>query len=276
MKFDMSRAWNDATALLRANAQIVTIVAGAFFFLPNLIMMMLLAGMMGDAEATVASGASAQAAFEAALAVYSEVWWQLLLVTVITAVGMLGLLMLLTDRNRPTVQEAIRGGVTYLLPYIAAQILISAMAVVLIIATLLVSRAAGPSPGSLIGLVATVAMIYVYVKFSLTVPVIAIERVGNPIRALGRSWGLTKGNSVRLLLFYLLLFIALVVIATVLSLVVSLIAALAGSASATFISSLFNSAINAVGITVYLAVVAAIYRQLANGSAERAPTVTAE
>jgi hypothetical protein len=276
MKFDMSRAWNDATALLRANAQIVTILAGAFFFLPNLILMMLLAGLMGDAEATVASGASPQAAFEAAIAVYADVWWQLLLVTAITAVGMLGLLMLLTDRNRPTVQEAIRGGVTYLLPYIAAQILMSFAIVVLVVATLVVGRVAGPGPGSLVGLVATVAVIYVYVKFSLTVPVIAIERVGNPIRALGRSWALTKGNSVRLLLFYILLFIALLVIATVLNLIVGLIAALVGTASATFISSLLGSAINAVGITVYLAVVAAIYRQLASGNAQRAPTATAE
>lgn len=273
MKFDMGRAWNDAVALLRANGQVVAIVAGAFFFLPYLVLMMLMPSTLTGVETRVAGEADADAALQAAWTLYGEIWWQLLLVSVITAIGMLGLLALLTDRGRPTVGEALKSGVTYFLPYVASQLLLSLTFVIVAIIPIMVAAAAGASVGVLLGVVAAIAIIYLYVKFCLTVPVIVIDKVANPLRALGRSWGLTKGNSVRLFLFFLLLLVALLVIALVIGLVVGLIGALAGPSSAIFISSLVNSAINALGITVYLAVLAAIHRQL-SGSSPVAATET--
>ena len=44
-KFDMSRAWNEALAMLSANRETVLIIAGLFFFLPYLGMMLLLPDM---------------------------------------------------------------------------------------------------------------------------------------------------------------------------------------------------------------------------------------
>ena len=42
MKLDMGRAWSDAIALLRGNQQVILIVAGVFFFLPNLALALLM------------------------------------------------------------------------------------------------------------------------------------------------------------------------------------------------------------------------------------------
>lgn len=268
MKFDMGRAWNDAVAMLRANAQVMTIVAGVFFFLPYVALMLLLPDSIAGAESRVSGGADASAALRAVGALYGEIWWQVLLTTIVTAVGMLGLLALLSDPGRPTVAEALKSGLTYFLPYIGSQILLSILIIAIILFPLIVAGIAGVTAGALLGIAAAVAVIYVYVKFSLTVPVIVIDKVANPIRALRRSWEMTKGNSVRLFVFYLLLFIALLVIALVVGLVVGLVGALAGPSSGSFIAALANSAINAIGITIYLAVLAAVHRQLSGGSPE--------
>ena len=64
--------------------------------------------------------------------------------------------------------------------------------------------AAGAAVAALLALVAVVAFVYVMVKFSLTAPVIVMEHQLNPVRALARSWHLTRGNSLRLFGFYLL------------------------------------------------------------------------
>lgn len=265
MKFDMGQAWNDAVSLLRANGQVVTVVAGVFFFLPNVALMMMLPGVTEEAESRVAGGADPEAALQALGALYGQIWWQILLVSLITAIGMLGLLALLTDRGRPTVGEALKSGLVYLLPYIGSQLLMTFIILVTALALALIAQVAGAAVGALLGVVAAVAMIYIYVKFSLTVPVIVIEKVANPVRALGRSWALTKGHSIRLFVFYLLLFIALVVIALVTGLIAGLLGALT---SPVLVSSLFNAAVNAIAIVVYLAVVAAIHRQLSGGTGE--------
>ena len=43
-KLDMGRAWNEAVALISANRDMVLIVAGVFFLLPNLMLSMLAPG----------------------------------------------------------------------------------------------------------------------------------------------------------------------------------------------------------------------------------------
>ena len=129
----------------------------------------------------------------------------------------LALLALLRDHSRPTVGEALRRGLVGLLPgdrrlhAAGRSALGSSLAVVLV-----ADRRAGRRP------VAGGAdrrahrrgrsLIYVLVKLSLSLPVIAIDKVHNPFTALARSWRLTKGNSFRLFLFYLLLFIVYLVI----------------------------------------------------------------
>lgn len=264
----MGRAWNEAMSLLRGNQQVVLVVAGVFFFLPNLALYLLMPETMGQAEAQVAGEPDLDAVMQTMSAAYGEIWWQLLLVTLASAIGMLGLLALLTDHNRPTVGEALKAGMIYLLPYIGAQILIAMLAVAIVMVPIIVGAAAGVAAGALVGILALVAIIYLYTKFSLTVPVIVIDEVMNPLSALARSWSLTKGNSVRLFLFYMLIVVVFFVILMVLGIVGGALGLVAGADANVIISGLISAGANMVFLTLYLAVLAAVHRQLSGNSKE--------
>ena len=97
---------------------------------------------------------------------------------------------------------------------------------------------------------------------------IAIERETNPLTALGRSWRLTKGNSVRLFFFMVLLLIAIVVIGGVVSMVVGLVFALFGATAALIGQAIVSGLLNAIWVVLFLAVLAAIHHQLAGPSTE--------
>ncbi len=266
MKFDMSRAWSDATSLLRANRDVLLIVAGVFFFLPYLAMSLLLPDYASSIETTAADPGDAAQAFDQLAQVYGRIWWALLLVLIIQGIGMLAVLALLTERSRPTVGEAIAHGAKGLVTYIAAQVLQSLLIVLVVAIPFAIAASGAVLIGAAVSLVAVVASVYLMVKFSLTSPVIAIDRVMNPISALQRSWALTKGNSVRLFLFYVLLLIAALVLSIVIGLIVGLVAAVAGD-GAIIVSGVFNALLNMIFVVVVLGVLAAVHRQLAGPSA---------
>jgi hypothetical protein len=268
MKFSMSTAWNDAMALLRANRQVVLGIAGVFFFLPYLAIFLLMpeyAAAMGAAGTEQAK--TVAEALEEATRIYGEIWWAVLLMGILQGIGMLGLLTLLTDRQRPTVGEALAKGAKYLLPYLGTQILIAIAAVAIVMIPVALGTAAGVGAGLLAGLVAAPVLIYLLTKLSLSTPVIAIEGQMNPFAVLARSWRLTRGNSLRLFLFYLLLFIVLIVVSMVLGMVIAALTLLAGDEGGLIVSGLFNAVLNLVTVVIVLAVLAAVHRQLAGPSA---------
>ena len=117
-------------------------------------------------------------------------------------------------------------------------------------------------------MIAAVVFCYLFTKLMLTPAVIAIERQANPLTALGRSWQLTKGNSVRIFLFVFLLFLAVGVVGGVISMVVGLFLALGGAQTALIGQAVISGLINAVFYVIFLGVLAAIYRQLAGPSTE--------
>jgi hypothetical protein len=266
MKFDMGRAWNDAAALLRANLQVVLVVAGVFFFLPSLALVLLLPDYAQAIGTPASDAADPNAAFQALADAYGQIWWAVIISVVAQGIGMLGLLALMTDRNRPTVGEALVIGAKSFLPYIGTSILQSIVLVLVILIPFVAGISAGIAVGLIVGLVAAVALAYLFTKFSMSIVVIVAERVMNPVTAIARSWALTKGNSLRVFLFYVLLFIALMVIAIVLSIVLGIIGALAGPDGVVFVSGLSNALFNMIFLAVYLAVLAAVHRQL-SGSA---------
>ena len=119
MKLDMGRAWNEATALVFANKDVVGIVAGVFFFLPYLALSLL----MPDAAQPEFDPQNTEAALDALSTLYAENWWAFLLTSVLQMVGMLALFALLTDRARPTVGEALKRGTFGFPSYLATQVL---------------------------------------------------------------------------------------------------------------------------------------------------------
>lgn len=263
MKFNMSVAWRDATAMMAGNREVLLIVAGLFFFLPSLV----LGFALGDAqELAMADPENAGAMM---VTIYGRWWWLLTLIMIASIVGYLALLALLRDHSRPTVGEAMRIGLTGLLPAIGTYLVLT-LGLGLVIGILLAIAAASGSVGVavLIGTLAGILAIYVSVKVSLSGPIIAIDKVHNPIKVLARSWRLTKGNSVRLALFYVLLLIVYIVVATVLGMIVSALGLVIGASGGLIVNTVVSGLISAVISVVFVAVIAAAHRQLAGPSAE--------
>lgn len=273
MRFDMSRAWRDATAMIAANREVMLIVAGVFFFLPNVVTSLLLP----TTEATFSpEPAPSQdigqilAQFESQLqaALPPGALLAIFLSGLAQAIGLIALLALLRDDTKPTVGEALKVGIMGLLPYIGAQLLAGLGLGLAIVVLIGIPAAAGLGAIAAIFMLAAIPLFaYVMIKISLVSPVIAIEKLMNPVAILKRSWSLTKGNSFRLLGYYVLLLIALLVISMVIGIVFGLFSALMGTGTAfQLINAVFSGLLSGAATMVLAGVMAAIHRQLAGPS----------
>lgn len=267
MKLDFSKAWNTITSLIGGNKDVVMIVAGVFFFLPYLVVMLtmpevtaVMQGQFGETENPDAMMAAMQGAFR-------SYWWVFTVLGIIQYLGTLSLLALFTDHNRPTVGEAIGIGAARLLPYFVTVLLMGFAIGLIAVVLIAIGALTGIAVVAFVtGLLAAVVAVYLVVKFSQVAPVMIIEGVTNPIKALSRSWALTKGNSLRILLFSLLIFIPLLIITSIVSMIFGLGFAAGGASVATIGNGLVAALMNAVSGAVGAAILAAIYRQLAGDS----------
>ena len=272
MKLDMNRAWTEALSLIQANIGVVAAVAGVFFFLPYLAFVLFMPDV--SAMGIESNPQDPTAAFNQVMALYADIWWMVALLTIAQTIGTLALLALLRAGNRPTVGQAIAIGAIGFLTSIAATIIFYIGFSV--VAGLILGAAAAVGVTALtviLGIAIFVAFVYIAIKLSLLAPVIAIEKVYNPLAAMMRSWRLTKGNSVRLFFFYLLLLVAFIIVSTVISLVLGLVFALAGEQAALFGQGIVSGLTNAVMIVVAICVLAAVHTQfmrLAGGPTEPA------
>ncbi|MEN7538663.1 hypothetical protein [Aurantiacibacter flavus] len=273
MKFDMGAAWNEAVAMIAANREVLAIVAGIFFFLPSLLIALVGPDLNALMASPMATPEEVERLSEQVMAAYGESWWIFALATLAQMVGYISLLSLLRDRGRPTVGEAIAMGAKGLLPAIAAYLIVTLGISVLFVALVALLSASGIEALIALGvLFAMVFTVYAMIKFSLAAPVIAIEKVVNPITVLKRSWILTKGNSFRILLFFILIFIVYVVISMVAGLVMAgLIAAIGGEAGK-IVQGVVGGLLGMAATVVVVAVLAATHRQLSGGSASASGT----
>lgn len=272
-KLDMGRAWTEATGLIGSNRDTIGALAGLFFFLPSFAAALFAPEMINPPEPAPVN-ADPQVAMQAMIdqmgAFYADNWLLFLGVTIAGFVGSMSMLALLSDRSNPTVGEALGKGLKSIPSYIAAQLL-SAMAAGLVIGLPLglIAAFAPPALTLVAGLVLVVLAVYVFVKFALIAPVIAIDEERNPIAAIARSWRLTKGNSLRILAFFALLFVTIVIIGALVQGILVLILSAFGGAVASIGTGLVSALINTVITVIFLVVLAAIHRQLAGASPER-------
>ena len=266
-KLDMGKAWSTATEMIATNRDVMLIIVGVFVFLPNLALML----FMGDSAQALQAQAAGdpEQAMAAMTEFYSSIALPMIVISLVQAVGVMALLSLLNDARRPTVGEAIKIGLACLLPYIAVQLIQGLIFALLILIPVSIGAAAGSvAIGVLIGIVAVAAAVYIWIKFSLTAPVLAIEGVRNPLAALKRSWALTKGNSLLIFAFFLLLIGAFMIISVIVSMVFGVLFALMGGEVALIGNGIVSAAVNALLAMVMVAALAAIHRQLTGGSSE--------
>lgn len=270
MKFDSNRAWQEAVASVSANRDVLFAVAGVFFLLPAIVSTLFLSDVQTALLANLGNPEAAEQVMEGHMGAFLTIG---LGTAIVQLIGYLALLALLTDRQRPTVGQAIMTGIRSLPSLLAATILFVAGYVMLAAIYGMVATALGAALGlpalTFTLLVLFLALIvYVTVKFSLTLPVIIIERVMNPVTALMRSWHLTAGNSLRLFVFYLLLFLAYFAISLVAALAFMSVFSLAGDAGtmSLLFAGVVSGLIGAVASVLFTAILAAIHRQLAGPS----------
>ncbi len=273
-KLDMGAAWSSATALIAQNRDTVSAIIGLFFFLPYLAVGLLAPDTMYAPEPEVTPGATPDAALQMALdqmsQSYIQNWPLLLTVTVVQFIGSLSLLALLSNRDSPTVGQALQRGLAAAPSYLAAQLLSAVLVAVLIGIPLGLVGMTGIGAAILLLFPVIFAVaIYMLVKFALIAPVIAIEGERSPIKALRRSWALTKGNSLRIALFLVLLIITIGIIGTLVSLVLGLVFALFSQGVADIGNAVVASLVNTALGVILLVVLSAVHQQLAGPSEQQ-------
>lgn len=273
-KLDMGAAWSSATGLIAQNKDTVSAIVGLFFFLPYFAVSLLVPEAAAPPPPEAVPGARPDAATQAALEqltqTYADNWPVLLSVTLIQFVGSLALLALLGNPDSPTVGQALKRGLAAAPSYFAAQVMSALfVAVVLGVPLGLISFIAPGLTVAAAVAVLMVAAIYLFVKFSLVAPVIAIEGTRNPLRALVRSWQLTKGNSLRIATFILLIFITIGIVTVLVTMVFTLIFALFDAGIANIGNALVSSLTNTALGVIFVLVLAAVHGQLAGPSPDQ-------
>ncbi len=257
MKLDSSAAWKEAIASLSANREVMAAIGGVFFLLPGLALNLFVSPPEPAQNMAPEQAMKLMSTFYASAAPF------LIVMVVLQAVGVLAILTLCTDTTRPTVGEAIKRGVTGFLPYIGSNLLMGlgitmAAAVVGIVAA---SGIAVLAALMVIGLVAAIA--FAAVRLSLAAPVVAVDRVRNPVAVLARSWKLTRGNAGRIAWLMFLVIIAFFVIIMAVSAVAGVFSTLLfGAGAARTIEAVVSSLMSAGFTLVFTALLAAVHRQL--------------
>lgn len=272
MTFDMNRAWEEAVRMLKANKELVLVLAGLFFFLPTFAL-----GIFIPETLTGPAMTDADDGMQVAADYFARNGGWLLLVQIVQALGMLSILALFA-RRRPTVGQAIAAGGAALLPLLVAQIFLG-LAFGLIGGTIF-GLAAVVSAGLavVVGILLLLVVMFITARLAPLMPLLVADRRFNPFGALVDSWRMTAGRGWRILGFLLLIGIAVGVVSMLLSGATSLVAALIANANtANLIASALTAIFGAFWLTLLMAVLMAIYRQLtASGSAAGVPRTGSE
>lgn len=262
MKLDSNAAWNEATASIAANKEVLLALAGVFFMLPGLALALF------HPQPEPAPGIQPEALMALMQEYYIGALPYAVPMALVQAIGSLAILTLFTDRSRPTVGQAIRSGVSGVLPYLGAQILFGLGIGIVAVVVLGVAGISGSGAVTAILITALIiAMIYLSLRLILVAPVVAVEQERNPITAMKRAWELSRGSAGRMALFLFLLFLAFgIVIAVTLALIGALLAVTVGADAARTIAAVLSSAMTSVMSLYFIAVLAAIHRQLSGAS----------
>ncbi|MET0239973.1 MAG: hypothetical protein ABW184_08755 [Sphingobium sp.] len=236
MRLDLTRTWADARALLRANADAISALAGMFILLPGIVSSWLL-----PEPKVLAAGASLAAILRANMDYMAASWPIFLLSALVTAFGSLSLLSLLVHRSRPTVATAMRMGLAALPVYLLASMLQTLVMVGGMMLFVL--------PG-----------LYLGARLICISVVAAAEERRTPFALLTRSFQITRGNGWRILLLLSVMLIVSLVVSeaavAVFGIVSTLllpadIARLIGIAVSSLVAAAFSVAVSLVCASIY-------------------------
>ncbi|MGE8132636.1 hypothetical protein ACQKO5_03415 [Novosphingobium subterraneum] len=257
-KLDSSLAWKTATRLVATNRDVLMAIAGVFFLLPGL------AFSIFVPEPQMAPGTPPGRMMEIMADAWTSSLPLLIIVTLLQMAGTVTVLIVMTDPDRPTVAQAIARGFRALGPYVLAQIIVGgALGMAFLVLVSAAALTGVQAIGAIVILAAFVAMVWCSLRMALVAPVLAIEGERNPIQALRRSWALTQGNSGRLLAFLVLLGLLFAVVYGLAMMLVGVVLVLTtGGELQRVLTAAVSSAITSGALIYFIAVLAAVYRQL--------------
>jgi hypothetical protein len=257
-KLDSSLAWKTATRLVATNRDVLMAIAGVFFLLPGL------AFSIFVPEPQMAPGTPPGRMMEIMADAWTSSLPLLIIVTLLQMAGTVTVLIVMTDPDRPTVAQAIARGFRALGPYVLAQIIVGgALGMAFLVLVSAAALTGVQAIGGIVILAAFVAMVWCSLRMALVAPVLAIEGERNPIQALRRSWALTQGNSGRLLAFLVLLGLLFAVVYGLAMMLVGVVLVLTtGGELQRVLTAAVSSAITSGALIYFIAVLAAVYRQL--------------
>ena len=257
-RFDSMKVWDEASAALLANREVLLAVMGVFAVLP----VFALAQFFPLPE-PVAGQAAAQLLDR--WGQYFDAYWAPFMAgLVLELFGMLVALALLGDPARPTVGEAMRQAARAAPFFLAA--LVGAHAVALLAGLIPVTAIA--LLGSLLltqvaAIIGTVLILYMMVRFAYIGPAVVLGGMRNPIEVLRQSFRATKGIGWQLLVFLLLIYFAFVIVGWLIQGAFAIVAALiAGAEGGHLAGNLVGSIMQGAQAATFVAVIAASYRQL--------------
>lgn len=264
MRFDSSKAWNEATQSVAANRDVLLALAGVFMVLP------LFALAVFVPQPDPPAGAKAEELLELLGAYYSKAWPAYLAAALVNMVGTLAMLALFTDASRPTVGQTLKLGVMGAPSVIAAQILMGMGLAVAAMAPVALVTALGVPALAVVAAAAALALaVWVWVRCSLVSPAVMVDGLKNPFAALQRSWRLTQGNAGRLLVFLLLVGLAFLISILIVQMVIGLVLSLVIPGEAAVVTNALLSAVLQALMSVYfVGVIAASHRQLSGPDAQ--------
>lgn len=259
----ISRAWDETKAVLARDGRLISTVAMALLFLPQ-VLASTISPPANLTDVAAPSGAG-------------------LIVLVALLVSMIGQLAIVRLAVGPatSVGDAIRHGASRFPSALAAFVMfVFGMALILVPLimalglTPLIMNPASPPPPDALGkmLLLVLVAFFLSVKFLLVTPVASAETVG-PIAILKRSWTLTGGHYLRLVGFILLATIAALIVVIVAQIVGAIVAKLFADtvnplSAGALVLALFTAGAQAALSAIFTVMLARIYVQVAGRAAE--------
>ena len=243
MRISYSGIWEDTVRLVRTHASLAAALAGVFLFLPALLIGHFLPTPQATEPADLIRlfGEHFQANFH----------WMILSV-ILSLAGTLSILMLVFRGPGISVGGAIAAAFALLIPYFIA-VVVTGIPIAFGLLLFLV-------PG-----------LYLIARFLPLGAVMVAENLRDPVKAIGRTWALTKGHGWAILGLFVLIFVAGFVLASVIGLVIGLILNLAlPEGLAAFMSLIVSTATSTALSVAMIFLYAAIYRALSDGRTEAA------
>lgn len=264
MTFDMNRIWSQAVAMVRAEWQDLALIAGIFFLLPSLAVVILLPDLLIELQVPMTSA-------DELIARLTPLVPQMLTVGLVTLLlsifGYAAMIRLLAP-DRPTVGVALRATIGAL-PMLAGCLLVAVAGYIAfaIVGGMAVAMLAlglglliGPEAASVAGIVLlALVLAWLAVRFVLVTAVVMLEGAGGPLAAFTRSWRLTGGSHRRLCAFLALLLLPYMVISGL----VTNVALLAGNL---FFNALVSGLLSVAFTILLTAIIVALHQQLSGAA----------